>query len=80
MCHIRLQGPTEDAEEESSLSVRELQEKAKERQHIKEQSQLVKKREMEKKLQQQKQEEEDAGIDWGMGVSAKYFSLSSSFY
>lgn len=65
--HYILNGPEEDAEEESDLSVTELKqlrdEKILQRQkELEEAAEKAKKEEEERKKKQ-----EEAGIDWGMG-------------
>lgn len=65
-----LLGPSEDAEEESPLSVKELQELARKKQEEKLAKELEKKQEAERKEQQRLKEEEEKGVDWGMGEDA----------
>ncbi|KAK7791176.1 hypothetical protein R5R35_005383 [Gryllus longicercus] len=62
-----LQGPEEDMEKESELSVTELKEKRKEEQAAKELQEIQESEEL--RLQQEK--EAAAGIDWGMGDDAE---------
>ena len=64
------QGPQEDAEAESPLSVKELQELVRKKQEEKVNKELQKKEEQEKKILQLKKEEEERGISWGMGEPA----------
>ncbi|KAA0197442.1 hypothetical protein HAZT_HAZT009717 [Hyalella azteca] len=66
-----LMGPDEDAEEELPYTVAELQQMAKEKLEDKKKKEAEKKLEKEKKEQQRIKDEEERGIDWGMGPDAE---------
>jgi exoribonuclease R len=61
------QGPNEDAEEELPYTVAELQQMAKAKLEDKKKKEAEKKLEKEKEEQQSIKDEEERGIDWGMG-------------
>lgn len=62
-----LNGPEEDTEKESELSVSELKQKRREELEKRERERIEELQRIEKEKEDRKKREEEKGIDWGMG-------------